>query len=725
MASATLEWALKYARHGWRVLPLMPDGKTPLARLAPHGAKDATTNAATIRSWWSAEPLANIGIACGVGDCGPYVVDVDAPNGPHNSDGAASLRAAGIELPPTLTATTPNGGRHFYYSLFKPPPRNRLGNWKNVNGLDGVDTRTEGGYVAAPPSKIGGKAYQFENWKEPLKLPAFPSVLYRKERTQDAQAAESPAPPTDAPRPIQPTGRPDAYERARRYLASCDEAIEGQGGHDATIHAAHALVVGFGLDEEAALGLLMSDYNPRCVPPWKEKELRHKVEDARKNPQQKQIGYLLAADGADGNGRTDWDALGAELAGRFLATQGQDAQAPQDGLAARYARRRRLADFPAPVPEEENPRALFKGGWLRMGGGATFVSVSGAGKSVAATQFAVCFALGRPWMGIQPLRPLLVAVYQWEDDEDEVADFRENTRRGLLAAGWTHEEVAQALTQIICHDVTGLSGDDFIEYLAFAQARDKADLLILNPLQSFAGCDITKNNELTHLLRHKIDPILESADAPCGCIIIHHTNKVPTNGKDRRDWLGGNSATYAGAGGAELVNWARATLTLLPYENADGYYTLSAGKRGDRLGWKDANGNMTKTKPIAHTEGLMFWREVPPDELAAIGTARQMCDDARRGSVLELCRSHGKPFETCEALYDAIVEEGIAGRRAARNLVDDCARRGELVKRKSEGGNRYAIGTPEQMSGRPEERPETPEGDDDGNGDLPPPWWDR
>ena len=727
MASATLEWALRYARHGWRVLPLTPDGKTPLARLAPHGAKDATTDAATIRSWWSAEPSANLGIACGVGDCGPYVVDVDAPHGGHRSDGAASLAAAGIDLPPTLTATTPNGGRHFYYGLVTPPRADQLRNCANVNGLAGVDIRTAGGYVVAPPSTIGGKAYQFENWKERGALAGFPTVLYIRERPRAAQAAESPAPPTDAQQAIPPTGRPDAYERARRYLASCGAAIAGQGGHAATIHAAHALVVGFGLDDEAALGLLLSDYNPRCVPPWTEKELRHKVESARANPQ-RPLGYLLSADGADGDGRTDrdeLDALGAELAGRMLATQGQDAQAPQDGLAARYARRRRLADFHDPVPEEENPRALFKGGWLRKGNGATFISVSGAGKSVAATQFAICFALGRPWMGIQPVRPLRVAVYQWEDDDDEVADFRENIRRGLLAAGWTHEEVARALTQITCHDVTGLSGDEFIEYLAFAQKRDKADLLILNPLQSFAGCDITKNNELTNLLRHKIDPILESADAPCGCIIVHHTNKVPTNGRDRRDWLGDNSAAYAGAGGAELVNWARAVLTLRPHENARGYYDLIGAKRGDKIGWKDAEGRPTDVKPIAHTEGVMFWREVPPDELAAIGTARQMCDDARRGSVLELCRSHGKPFETCEALYDAIVEEGIAGRRSARNLVDDCARRGELVKRKSEGGNRFTIGTPEQMSGRPEERPETPEGDDDGNGDLPPPWWDR
>lgn len=725
MARETLEWALKYARHGWRVFPLVPDGKTPLARLAPHGVNDATTDAATIRKWFAAEPTANLGIACGVGDCGPYVVDVDAPNGGHKNDGADSLAAAGIDLPPTLTATTPNGGRHFYYGLVTPPRADQLRNCANVNGLAGVDIRTAGGYVVAPPSSIGGKAYQFENWKERGALAEFPAVLYRKERTQEAQAAESPAPPTDAPRDHPPTGRPDTRERARRYLVSCDAAISGQGGHAATIHAAHALVVGFGLDADTALGLLMSDFNPRCVPPWTEKELRHKVESARANPQ-RPLGYLLAADGAGVDGRTerdDLDALGAEVAERMLATQGQDAaQATPDELAARYARRRALADFPDPVPEEENPRALFKGGWLRKGGGALFVSVSGAGKSVAATQFAACFALGRPWMGIEPLRPLRIAVYQWEDDADEVADFRENIRRGLLAAGWTHEEVARALSRITYHDVTGLVGDSFLAYLVYAQGRDMADLLILNPLQSFAGCDLTKNNELSDLLRAKLDPILRNENAPCGCIIVHHTNKVPTNGRERRDWLGDNSAAYAGAGGAELVNWARPVLTLRPHENASGYYDLIAAKRGKRLGWKDADGNPTLIKPIAHTEGLMFWREVSPDELDAIGTTRQACDDAKRGEVLELCRIYGKPFASGEALVASVVAKGIAKKTLAHKLVKECVERGELNKRKCESGNRYMIGTPEQMYAGGDERQNTGEEEPDQRALMP---WER
>ena len=705
--------ALRYARRGWKVLPLTPNGKTPLARLVPHGVKDATDDEAIIRSWFAAVPSANLGIATGVGDCGPYVVDVDSPNGGHKADGAASLASAGIDMPQTLTATTPNGGKHYYFGLVEPPTAAQLKNCTNVNGLLGVDVRTVGGFVVAPPSELDGKPYVFLNWKGSHDLVQFPSELYLRKK----QPVISEVNDRHMETPPQGAGRPDAYERARMYLASCDAAISGQGGHNATLHAAHALVVGFALDDVAALGLLMSDFNPRCVPPWTEKELRHKVESALANPQ-KPMGYLLAADSADFKATPlppPMEARAADQGGKIAPPP--PGMSPLDGFAARYARRLSLADFPDPVPEDENPRALFKGGWLRKGGGALFVSVSGAGKSVAATQFAACFALGRPWFGIEPLRPLRLAVYQWEDDLDEVADFRENIRRGLVGSGWSADETARAFKAITYHDVTGLVGDSFLSYLAAAQRQDKADLLILNPLQSFAGCDLTKNNELSELLRAKLDPLLRDASAPCGCLIVHHTNKVPTNGKERHYWLEDNSAAYAGAGGAELVNWARAVLTLRPHEKATGYYDLLAAKRGKRLGWKDADGNSTIVKTLAHTEGLMFWREPEPDELAAIGTARQVCDDAKRGEVLELCRTYGKPFESGEALVAAIVARNIAKKTAAHYLVNGCVKRGELVRRKCETGNRFRIGTPEQMDTGAEER-QTIEGEDESD-----PYW--
>lgn len=73
-------------------------------------------------------------------------------------------------------------------------------------------------------------------------------------------------------------------ERASRYLAEVDPAISGSSGHNTTFRAACKLVIGFDLSVDEAFNLLMREYNPRCVPPWTERELRHKVNQADKQP---------------------------------------------------------------------------------------------------------------------------------------------------------------------------------------------------------------------------------------------------------------------------------------------------------------------------------------------------------------------------------------------------------------------------------------------------------
>ncbi len=80
-------------------------------------------------------------------------------------------------------------------------------------------------------------------------------------------------------------------ERARKYLAKMDASVAGEKGHSSAYAATCALVQGFALSSEDALALLRSDYNPRCNPPWSDKELRHKVESANKASGDR--GYLL------------------------------------------------------------------------------------------------------------------------------------------------------------------------------------------------------------------------------------------------------------------------------------------------------------------------------------------------------------------------------------------------------------------------------------------------
>ena len=91
-----------------------------------------------------------------------------------------------------------------------------------------------------------------------------------------APSSGKPAPQRAGPSRDDPT----AFERAKAYLAEMDPAISGAGGHKQTFKVASVLVRRFRLSESDALALLRSDYNPRCEPPWTDRELEHKVREA-------------------------------------------------------------------------------------------------------------------------------------------------------------------------------------------------------------------------------------------------------------------------------------------------------------------------------------------------------------------------------------------------------------------------------------------------------------
>lgn len=99
------------------------------------------------------------------------------------------------------------------------------------------------------------------------------------------------APPPVPPPPPLPT-RPDAagasaVTRARAYLAQCPGAISGSGGHTTTFLIAQRLVRGFLLTESEAFSLLVNDWNPRCEPPWSDRELQRKVQNAARDGRQR------------------------------------------------------------------------------------------------------------------------------------------------------------------------------------------------------------------------------------------------------------------------------------------------------------------------------------------------------------------------------------------------------------------------------------------------------
>lgn len=253
--------ALAYAHHGRRVFPLVPGAKQPATS---HGVKDATSDPAKITWWWSVTPNANIGLAVLPHE---LVVDVDVRSGGRKT--LFEWTRDGKKIPTTPTQVTPTGGSHF---LFQRPAGFEL----NGRPAPGIDILGVGKYIVAAPSLIAGIETPYE-WFAPCRLsktPLAPLPDWLRELV-----LRPPAPPP-APPPDLGKASADVLTRAERWLATCDPAIQGQGGSATCFRVTTRLVRGFALDEDTALHLLETVYNPKCDPPWSRKELKHKIRQA-------------------------------------------------------------------------------------------------------------------------------------------------------------------------------------------------------------------------------------------------------------------------------------------------------------------------------------------------------------------------------------------------------------------------------------------------------------
>jgi len=243
-----LDAAFHLTQFGWKVFPLMAGQKIPAVPKSEggRGCLDATDDEEQIGAWSRRYPRANIGLACGLAS-NIVVIDLDPRNGSDES--IARLKANKQTFPPTVTAKTANGGTHLYFAFEVP-----LKNSKSALA-PGIDVKTTGGYVVAPPSVLdGGRSYRWVNSPLGGALPRLPrwSLEALKPKPQPVVAFNR----KDAPQNIGPlvdfVARAKEGERNKAlFWAACRAAEAGQldlGGEAALLNAAIAV----GLDKMSA-----------------------------------------------------------------------------------------------------------------------------------------------------------------------------------------------------------------------------------------------------------------------------------------------------------------------------------------------------------------------------------------------------------------------------------------------------------------------------------------
>lgn len=167
MGSEPADWALLYAKAGWRSFPVTPGAKTPVYQ---GWLQDATTDPKLIRQWQT--PSRNIGLVCG------EAFDAWDIEGQHLGAFSEFMHRNKVELPEAPIAHTARGGIH----VLTAPTGVDGTRYLYLEGQHVGELKSRGGFIVACPSVFQDKDgatgdYIWANLPKRLATPEAPAWL--------------------------------------------------------------------------------------------------------------------------------------------------------------------------------------------------------------------------------------------------------------------------------------------------------------------------------------------------------------------------------------------------------------------------------------------------------------------------------------------------------------------------------------------------------------------
>ena len=251
---------------------------------------------------------------------------------------------------------------------------------------------------------------------------------------------------------------------------------------------------------------------------------------------------------------------------------------------------------------EDKSDNLLGNRFLTREGSWLIVAQSGIGKSVLAIQASILFALGRDLWGLKPTKPLKVAIVQAENNKLDLVEPLHSICENLQLTDKDRKTLQENFSVFPNSSECGRNFGRLLERIAKTK---KPDIVVVDPLLSYIGGDISKQETCSAFLRNTVHPILQKYQF--GLIIMHHTGKP--RGKDEEQ--SGNALSYAGTGSSELTNYVRAASTIFQNKNDSTIYDFTHAKRGKR----------TETENVIYlkqgTDGNIFWARAdePPESV--------------------------------------------------------------------------------------------------------------
>lgn len=257
-----LEAALEYASLGWHVFPISRS-KVPLTE---HGHRDATTDEAQVRAWWT--DADDINVAVWLRQSGLIAVDVDPRNGGDVT--FAALERKYGDLPRTCYARTGAGGYHF---VMRDPGGRPRGKLDHVGLGRGVDVKCNGYIVVEPSVHQSGGTYEWISC-EPDNVPPVPAawleILLHPEASGEAPEIERWETSSDEGFPA---------EDATALRAALKGLGQRKEGKSTTFRAIRTVFHDFGLSVEDGWPFLL-EWNAQCGSPRDDGDLQRAVERA-------------------------------------------------------------------------------------------------------------------------------------------------------------------------------------------------------------------------------------------------------------------------------------------------------------------------------------------------------------------------------------------------------------------------------------------------------------
>lgn len=317
-------------------------------------------------------------------------------------------------------------------------------------------------------------------------------------------------------------------------------------------------------------------------------------------------------------------------------------------------------DFLESYDVENDPNHIIgHGRWLCRGSSLLITGQSGIGKSSFTMQMACSFAVGRELFGIPTKRPLRIGVVQAENDSGDLAE----AYRGVTSAmELTQTERALLHENLRFYTETSRTGKDFADMIRKIVVRQRLDMIICDPLLSYIGGDLSKQEVASHFLRNLCGPIL--SDTGVILCFTHHEGKPKP--KEVTDGQTISDMAYSGLGSSELVNWARAIINIRRESKDLPIFSFNLTKRGKLAGMRTLDGKQTLSLKLRHAEGKVLWEMaplMPKFELLKVGTqyshfaSKPMT--ARVALLKELETDYSLQRDQAEAVIKALVTNAI------------------------------------------------------------------